>query len=117
MNVKELVKRTLKLRGYQVGPAEYVMLHDKVVLALAPNGGKTEIAIHCIYEYLKKNPEAKVLVLTHSTNVLLDNFVDRLDGLDVDFTYSTDFDSQAQVHICLPNSEHKIDGGYANTYT
>ena len=32
--------------------------------------------------------------------------------MDVDFTYCIDFDPQKQVHICLPNSESKINGKY-----
>ncbi|MDG1950224.1 MAG: DEAD/DEAH box helicase family protein [bacterium] len=112
MIVETQEKRKLELRAYQAEPFEYIMEHDKTVLAMAPNGGKTEVSIYAISEYLKQNPGARVLVLTHSTNVLLDNFVNRLDNLQVDFTYSTEFDPESQVHISLPNSEHKIQEQY-----
>jgi|TARA_R110000822_G_C15334345_1_gene494983 hypothetical protein len=106
------MKRQLSLRGYQAEPAKFINNKTKTVLAIAPGGGKTEIAIYSMVEYLNANPKSRVLVLTHSTNVLLDNFINRLDGLNVNFKYSTDFDPNCQVHICLPNSEGKITGEY-----
>ena len=105
-------KRQLILRDYQRPASEYVLGSKKCVLAIAPGGGKTEITIDVIERYLQIYPNAKVLVLTHSTNVLLDNFVDRLNEINVVFTYSTDFDKNAQVHLCLPHSENKIKGKY-----
>lgn len=105
-------KRTLILRDYQVPASKYILDSVKCVLAIAPGGGKTEITIDAIEKYLKENPTHRVLILTHSTNVLLDNFIDRLKELNISFTYSTDFDKEAQVHLCLPSSEHKIKGHY-----
>ncbi len=105
-------KRQLILRDYQIPASKYVLGSKKCVLAIAPGGGKTEITIDVIERYLQIYPNAKVLVLTHSTNVLLDNFVDRLKEINVVFTYSTDFDKNAQVHLCLPHSENKIKGKY-----
>jgi superfamily II DNA or RNA helicase len=109
MNMSKVI---LTPRDYQLEPINYAINTDVAVLGLCPNSGKTEIAIMVISDYLKENPNNKVLILTHSTNVLLDNFVDRLDGLDVDFTYCTDFNVNKQVHICLPHSERKINGQY-----
>lgn len=106
------MKRNLILREYQPIPAEYALKYAIVVLALCPNAGKTEIAIYVIEQYLKENPTHRVLVFTHSTNVLKTNFFDRLEGLNVNFTYCTDFDPNCQVHICLPNSEKQIKGSY-----
>lgn len=105
-------KRTLTLRDYQVPASDYVLGSKKCVLAIAPGGGKTEITIDVIEKYLKLYPKAKVLVLTHSTNVLLDNFVDRLNEINVLFSYSSNLDENVQVHLCLPNSENKIKGHY-----
>ena len=64
------------LRPYQKEASDYVMQSEKCVLAMAPNAGKTEVAIDVIGRYLKANPNAKVLILPHSTNVLLANFFD-----------------------------------------
>jgi len=105
-------KRTLILRDYQVPASKYVLGSNKCVLAIAPSGGKTEITIDVIEKYIIENPAHKVLVLTHSTNVLLDNFVDRLKEINVSFTYSTNLNEVVQVHLCLPNSESKIKGHY-----
>jgi len=106
------IKRDLILRDYQGPASDYAFLHNISVLALCPNGGKTEISIDVIRRYLLFHPNVKILILTHSTNVLKDNYVDRLDGLHLNFTYSTTFDPNCQVHICLPQSKHLIKGEY-----
>lgn len=110
--ITKIPKRELILRQYQSEPSDYALNNNVVVLALCPNGGKTEISIDVIKRYLNLNPEAKVLVLTHSTNVLKDNYTDRLNGLEEYFSYSKTFDTNCQVHICLPQSEHLITGKY-----
>jgi hypothetical protein len=43
--------------------------------------------------------------------VLLDNFYDRLNSLDLDFTFSDKFED-AQVHLALPHSEGKMNKHY-----
>jgi hypothetical protein len=106
------MKRNLVLRGYQEGAVDHIMKTPVCVLAIAPNGGKTEISIKVIDRYLQKNPNAKILVLPHSTNVLKDNYYDRLEETKANFTYSKEFDPNSSVHISLPNSEKKITGKY-----
>lgn len=108
----KIAKRPLILRDYQNPASEFAMEYDIAVLGVAPNGGKTEISIHVLCRFLNLNPQAKVLILTHSTNVLKENYTSRLDELDIPFTYSTTFDSNCQVHVCLPNSEHLIKRTY-----
>lgn len=105
-------KRDLILRNYQIPGYEFAKENDIAVLALASNGGKTEIAIAVISDYLKNHSNEKVLVLAHSRKELKFNFVERLEGLNLDFTYSTTFEENAQVHVCLPQSEEKIKGKY-----
>lgn len=104
--------KILELRDYQIPATEYIMSKDRSVLAVCPNGGKTEISIFVITKYLEINPNAKVLVLTHSTNVLLDNFLHRLESLDLPFLYSDDFNHNTHVHVCLPHRENHIKGKY-----
>ena len=106
------MKRKLILRDYQIPAANFVLDNDISVLGLAPNGGKTEISIYALTELILKTPKLSVLVLTHSTNVLKTNYTERLDGLDVPFEYSTTFDNNVNVHVCLPNSEHLIKKRY-----
>lgn len=105
-------KRDLILRDYQIPAAEYALKKNKCLLAISPGGGKTEISIYVIQEYLNQNPNARVLILTHSTNVLLNNYIDRLDSINLGFEYSTIFDPNINVHVCLPHIEYKISGKY-----
>jgi superfamily II DNA or RNA helicase len=60
----------------------------------------------------KENNDLKVLILPHSTNVLLNNFYDRLEQRNVGFTYSTDTSVDCNVHIVLPQSKSKIKNEY-----
>jgi superfamily II DNA or RNA helicase len=108
----EPIKRPLELRDYQIPANEHINANDFTILALAPNGGKTEISIKVLDDFFKVNKNATALVLTHSTNVLKDNFKERLDGLEVGFTYSINYESDAQVHISLPHSEGKLRKHY-----
>lgn len=115
MKTEKLVKKTLILRNYQEPIFQFAIDHRKsiVVLALCPGGGKTEVAISVIVDTLKKNSKARVLVLTHSTNILKKNFMDRMNDYDLPFNdYGTDFNPKHRVHISLPNSEDKINGYY-----
>ena len=106
------MKRNLTLRPYQLPVSKFAMSNNLSVLALAPGGGKTEISIDIIEKFLTANPKKRVLVLAHSTKVLKDNYTDRLNELNVSFTYSTDLKSNAQVHICLPQQINQIKGKY-----
>jgi hypothetical protein len=59
----------------------------KVVLAAAPNSGKTTMTI-CIIDLLKEvNPNMKVLILTHNQIILRDNFIKNIDKLGKPFNY------------------------------
>jgi superfamily II DNA or RNA helicase len=106
------MNRDLELRDYQLPAVDHIMETDRCVLAICPNGGKTEISIETIQRFLSIMPSARVLILTHSTNVLLDNYWDRLDEINVGFTYSKTFDDDCSVHICLPHNEKNIKGSY-----
>lgn len=106
------MKKELQLRDYQVPAANFIFENQISVLALAPNGGKTEISIYALIKLIEENPKTSVLILTHSTNVLKDNYTNRLDSLKLPFKYSTCFDKNANVHICLPHSEYFIKNEY-----
>lgn len=106
------MKRKLLLRNYQIPASEFAINNDITILGVAPNGGKTEISIDVLIKIIELNPTYKVLILTHSTNVLKDNYTNRLDNIDTTLTYSTTFDKNCQIHICLPNSERQIKGHY-----
>ena len=112
LELPTISKRALLLRPYQVPASDFAIDTDIAVLALCPNGGKTEVSIDVIRRYLSLNPFSRVLVLSHSTNVLKANYIDRLDGLELGFDYSTTFGQDCRVHVCLPHSEHLIVGTY-----
>jgi superfamily II DNA or RNA helicase len=107
------MKRKLELRNYQVPASDFAMNNDLSVLGMAPNGGKTEVAIDVIDRFLKLFPNGRVLVLAHSTDILRTNFYDRLLGIKVSYTFSKTFDPNAQVHVSIPQNEgHIIKGKY-----
>lgn len=88
---------------------DYIETHNKIVLASAPNGGKTEMSICFIDLYLKLFPTHKVLVLTHNTKVLRDNFYERILDLNPSFTHQevnadNVLDTTKQVIVSLPST-------------
>lgn len=107
------MKEILKLREYQKEAAKFAMDHNMAVLGMAPGSGKTEISIFVIQELLRLHPEWRVLVLTHSTLILKNNFFSRLEKfqLDPQFTYSQTF-ADAKVHVTLPQNIGEIWGKY-----
>jgi superfamily II DNA or RNA helicase len=107
------MKTNIILRDYQIESFNFLKSDfEKLVLAMCPSSGKTETVIYYIDELFKQNKNLKVLILPHSTNVLLNNFYDRLEQRNVGFTYSTDTSTDCNVHIVLPQSKKKIKDEY-----
>jgi superfamily II DNA or RNA helicase len=79
---------------------------------MCPSSGKTETIIYYLNQQYNLNPNLKVLILPHSTNVLLDNFYQRLEARNVDFTYSGDINDDVNVHVILPQNHNRIVGHY-----
>jgi superfamily II DNA or RNA helicase len=102
--------------SYQIHSANQVLKNalkffsKASVLAAAPGSGKTTISQIVISKYLKKFPQAKVLVLTHGQTLLKDQYIDSLNNpnVEIDFTYGA-FDSDAQVRVGLPQSIKKLE--------
>ncbi len=106
-------KNDIILRDYQQEAVSFLNDNDgKLVLAMCPSSGKTETIIYYLNEQYNLNPNLKVLILPHSTNVLLDNFYQRLELRNVDFSYSTDINDDVNVHVILPQNHNKITGHY-----
>lgn len=81
------------------------------VVAAAPGAGKTQISFIYINEYVRKFPNAKVLVLTHNMNVLKNQYLNDLANAHVriDFTFG-DFRTQnVQVKVGIPASIKNLD--------
>ena len=107
------MKTNIIPRDYQLESIKFLETeHDKLVLAMCPSSGKTETIIHYIDDLYKQNENVKVLILPHSTNVLLDNFYQRLESRNVSYTYSTDTSVNCNVHVILPQSHSKIKDKY-----
>ena len=106
-------KNDIILRDYQQEAVSFLNDNDgKLILAMCPSSGKTETIIHYLNEQFNLNPNLKVLILPHSTNVLLDNFYQRLELRNVDFTYSANINDDVNVHIILPQNHNRIVGHY-----
>ena len=106
-------KNDIVLRDYQQEAVSFLNDNDgKLILAMCPSSGKTETIIYYLNQQYNINPNLKVLILPHSTNVLLTNFYERLGIRNVDFTYSSDINDDVNVHIILPQNHHKIVGHY-----
>jgi superfamily II DNA or RNA helicase len=107
------MKTDIILRDYQHDCLKFLETDfEKLVLAMCPSSGKTETVIYYIDQLFKNNNNLKVLILPHSTNVLLNNFYDRLEERNVEFTYSTDTSVDCNVHILLPQNKNKINDKY-----
>jgi superfamily II DNA or RNA helicase len=108
-----LVKQSIVLRPYQKNAINFLNDNDgNLVLAMCPSSGKTETIIYYLEQIINVNPSLKVLILPHSTNVLLSNFYERIKLRDVSFSYSNDVNSDANVHIVLPQNHNKITSQY-----
>lgn len=101
--------------NYQIHAANKVfkdalgMFNKAAVLAGVPGCGKTTISHIVISRYLKKYPNARVVVLTHGQNILKNQYIESLQNpnVDIDFTFG-EFDSGAQVLVGLPHSIKKL---------
>jgi len=103
----------ITLRKYQEEAIDFLKGNDgKLVLAMCPSSGKTETIIYYLNDVINLNPNLRVLILPHSTNVLLENFYQRLELRNVDFTYSTDTNDDVNVHVVIPQNHHKITSEY-----
>ena len=104
-------RRGMDIRDYQDKTITLTVINDgdKVVWAISPNGGKTEMAICFIDLYLQDNPTHKVFVSTHNTIILGNNFYDRILDKNPTFTHQlvtkdNEIDFTKQVIVSLPST-------------
>ena len=92
MNKNWFEGRGLRVLNYQEDAItkvlESINLREITVLAAAPSAGKTLMTIYVIEEYLKQNPNHKVLVLAHGTTILRTQFHDVLEEIKPDFSFN-----------------------------
>ena len=90
-----------------------LIVNEKTILAACPSAGKTLMTIYITEEYMKSNPNNKVIVLAHGTTILRTQFHDVLEEIKPNFTYdliesSEDYNkSTASVIVCLPQTIRK----------
>ena len=112
-------QRSLKQLGYQSEKMNEVIQSIATqelptVFAACPSAGKTLMSICMIDTILKNNPEFRVLVLAHGTNVLRSQYAEEVASANPDFTYcevtsKQDMDGcDAQVVVAIPQSIRTI---------
>jgi superfamily II DNA or RNA helicase len=112
-------ERRLEVLDYQIDTIKKVndslfKQESPTVLAASPSAGKTALTIRYLDLYLKTNPFAKVLVLTHGTTVLRSQFAKEIVKMVPYFTYN-EIDSKVknfdtQVTIAIPQSLSNLKG-------
>jgi hypothetical protein len=88
-NVITMVPRAYQSEAIMTISSKFSTDSSRVVLAAATGSGKTEMAIMLI-DLFVKSTNSKVLVIAHHTNIIKDNFCDRLREVKPDFTWSCD---------------------------
>lgn len=84
-----MTPRTYQSEAINTITSRFSQDSSRVVLAAATGSGKTEIAIMLIDSFVKSN-YGKVLVIAHHTNIIKENFCDRLTQVNPDFSWSCD---------------------------
>lgn len=104
-----LKKRDLKKYDYQEECLLKISDHilnkkdkEPIVLAASPGAGKTVLSIIFIEWYLKQNPNSKILVLTHGTNVLKTQYFTDLIMMSPNFTFTLDKTEKCDVLVQIP---------------
>jgi superfamily II DNA or RNA helicase len=115
-NSNWFTERNLRVLDYQQNTITKVFdslnERDITVLAASPSAGKTLMTIFVIEEYIKLNPNTKVLVLAHGTTILRSQFHDVLVEYKPNFTFycatSCDeyqlYSKTKQVVVTLPQT-------------
>jgi superfamily II DNA or RNA helicase len=105
--------RGLRVLKYQTDAIQKVKdsleIREKTVLAACPSAGKTIMTIYCLEDYLKDNPNHKIMVLAHGTTILRTQFHDVLEEIHPYFTYKLvesfdEYDETKDVNVCLPQT-------------
>lgn len=82
------------------------------VIGATPGAGKTTISFIFINEFVQKFPNSRILVLTHNTLVLKNQYLSDLSNshVQLNFTFG-DFQTDAQVRVGIPASIKTLDWG------
>lgn len=110
------IKQSMNAYQYQVEVGAKLLNSEwaKLLLAGVPNFGKTLMAACIASLKFEDKSNIRILFLTHNTGVLRDNVDDQFKDLRLDFKYQVlkredDFDSTANMVICLPATINQRD--------
>ena len=116
------LKQRLEMRPYQEEIVQDIVnnfgINKPYVLGSCPSSGKTEMAIEAMVRLIESGQVNRVLVLAHSTNVLKENFYERLiqyfDGDDmVDIMNGRRrYNHNALIQVMIPQNIGKITGQF-----
>ena len=111
----------LKLRDYQIKTINRIQsIHKSTnkipVLAACPGAGKTIMSLSIISDYIRANPTAKILIMTHGTKVLRSQYMEsmqsnfpHLASKALTVESSNEFNPKAQIVIALPQTLTNLD--------
>lgn len=109
--------RGLRVLNYQqnaIAKVQQSLIDREItVLAAAPSAGKTLMSIYIIEEYLKQNPQAKVLVLTHGTKILRSQYYENLVKYKPDFSFAcaescAEYQEYSKTHSLIVTLPHTL---------
>lgn len=121
--IKKLdLKKRLIMRGYQEIVVTDIIdkfgLNTPYVLGSCPGSGKTEMAIEAMIRLIESGEVNRVLVLAHSTNVLKENFYERLceyfnEGTDIDVMRGQkNYNYNARIQVMIPQNISHVIGKF-----
>lgn len=109
------------MRGYQETIVSDIIFNFKIgkpyVLGSCPSSGKTEMAIEAMIRLIEAGHVNRVLILAHSTNVLKENFYNRLieyfNESDIEVMRGQkDYNYDARVQVMIPQNINHIIGDF-----
>ena len=115
------LKKRLIMRGYQEAIVRDIIskftIGKPYVLGSCPSSGKTEITIEVIIRLIEAGLITRVLILAHSTNILKDNFYNRLmeyfNEEDVAIMRGQkDYNYDAMIQVMIPQNIKHITGQF-----
>lgn len=116
------LKKRLTMRGYQETVVSDIIskfgLYTPYVLGSCPGSGKTEMSIEAMIRLMEFGKINRVLVLAHSTNVLKNNFYERLmeyfeEGVDVDVMRGQkNYNYNARIQVMIPQNINHVIGKF-----
>jgi superfamily II DNA or RNA helicase len=103
-------ERNFTFHPYQIKTILTIFNHfntdlKPVVLAASPGAGKTLMSIIFIHIYLKINPGAKILVLTHGTSILKNQYIENISKYKSTFIWNVITENNNYTELLYDNND------------